>query len=219
MPGRWLELDWEEISEFRAIHALSWAAKQLGLDQDYRILDIRIRKLENFDRTVLVEVQANVEAIGETGIMELLFAPDRIVVLDGQSAHIHDLASVPNMLRLDTEASAMDHLFLFCNTMLGPEGRFNVVSDISQCFLLSDCASKEVSEAVAEGVKVSRRIDGSSWEVLAPVQYADGMFRSTFRIDAISGSVEMMDDQEIEFGTFATERRHAQFRLKPERTE
>lgn len=214
--GEWIEL--EGVEALTMAHEIGAATGgRDDLAPDARIERLRVRDIVCYPGAMLIEVQA---LIGEQrGLANHLYGPWGLVTLDGGSAVIHDLNEIEGALALDTEAQARDYLLLFCNTVRGGDGRFQIATMPEPLAWLPGAAPDEaVLATISHPLKLRRNDDDDGWLSEAPILYGTTLFYATFAMSRI-GMIEMVDDDPVDEVQVAPEAWVAPYRVPAEGTQ
>jgi hypothetical protein len=195
---------WEEVTgELREQLVVDLMKDYAGLEE-VRLKDIEFRRwplsfYEEYDYFEIVISRGGRRYSGN-----FIRRPGEAIYLDGQSSTVNELNKRIG-LKLEF-GQAVDYLYFFCTSVEAQHGRFLVVDDISDInFRLEPdadylAAVKKVIEPPAHipGKTLPTDNDLKNWAFTANVIYADGLFKSEFRVWS-NGFVEMIDD-EVLFG-------------------
>lgn len=196
--------NWRDLSGDLAVDTLvsisHWLEDERGLVdfvKKWGVDRIRVRPLSCYEDSVLIELGGYSE-LGLPGLINIISHEDGLVLLDGSSAHIHELnLSLPP--RLETLHQQTDYLTLFMNWVHGDEGRFQPVGNETdlRSRMLSDAILDLASEALAPlaPTEVENADKGLSY-FSGTVLYGPGLFRAVMALSR-HGMVEMVDDEEL----------------------
>ena len=196
--------NWRDLSGDLALDTLvsinDWLEDEGGLEdfvEKWAIDRVRLRPLSCYEDSVLIELGGYSE-LGLPGLINIISHDDGLVLMDGSSAHIHELnLSLPP--RLETLHQQTEYLSLFMNWVHGEEGRFQPVgneTDLSSRMLsgaMLDLANHELAPlAPTEAENADNGLSYFSGTVL----YGSSLFRAVMALSR-HGMVEMVDDEEM----------------------
>lgn len=217
MAGNWKDLSAGEAMDVIRAFASSPAHGAPGTERDYTLEAVRAMPLSCYPGSLLLEVQAHVPAAGARGLMNLIYAPSGMVMLDGRSIMLHRLNAEPGRLSIAQEDKAREFVILFCNVVRGEEGRFQTI--LHQHDLLYQPGASmdaEILAAIPEGFTLTRNEADNGWETNGPILFGDTVFHSRFTLDD-DGMIKMLDDNPIgDPPPIRLERWHKQFRIPPQ---
>jgi hypothetical protein len=99
---------------------------------------------------------------------------------------------------MDQPAVVLDYLLFFTYTVWGEEGPFRIVRHLDEIPFReapSEEAKATIRESLLENLAVVKDLP-DDWRVETSVQYAHGLFRTTFEI-ARGGMVQMLTDAQV----------------------
>lgn len=203
VPGNWRDLT-DVLALNTVISIADWLEEEgdiRNIALDWSIDRVRVRPLLCYQDTVLVELGGHA-GFGRPGLINVIVQEETMVLLNGSSAHLHDLNyTVPPYL--ETDRARLDYMQLFMNWVHGDRGRFQPVGteDELRARLLPEAAGRELglnlsplTEAeVPGGSPAIARFTGT-------VLYGADLFGVVMELRS-NGLVEMVDDVEVKSGT------------------
>jgi hypothetical protein len=192
--GDWIELEGAEALTLAYEIGAATGGRD-DLTTDARIELLRVRDIACYPGAMLIEAQA---LVGERrGLSNHLYGPWGLVTLDGSSAVLHNLNETEGTLSLETEAQVRDYQLLFCNTVRGGDGRFQIATMPEPLPWLPGAAPDDaVLATISHPIRLSRNAEGG-WKSEAPVLYGTTLFYAKFQI-APNGMMEMVDDEPVD---------------------
>jgi hypothetical protein len=185
----WRVPDEEETKQ--ALRAFILAA-QNGRAPETRPLDIRVAQLPCYPGLKLFEIALPVDP-SRHACLAIMSTGDGFVALDGTTGPIHALNSMRDTpLDLSSAERASDYLKFFCAYVHGPDGPFSIVECAAD---LGDQSPQNIIDDSVVPIAFSGK-EGDAYVLQAMVNYANTLFRLTFKVFP-DGRADVVGDEQI----------------------